>query len=298
MLKEPQIADLRLFTAVVKHASFVKAARELNLAQTTVSKRIAVLEQSLGTALLLRTTRSVSLTDAGQTVYDWSRRMLDHLSDLHDELADEVRQLQGPLRISASPRLGKDYVAPALSRLKQRFSGLEIWLELINRPVNLIDEGFHLDIRSGNTTDNHLIGHRIVDAARILCAAPGYLEQAGQLNHPADLEHHQCLLFRDRNEPFGVWTLQGPNGNEDIRITGSMASNDNDVIRSWAEAGHGIMIAADWFVASSLAAGRLQRVLPDWQQQVDVWAISAQRSSQSVRVRLVLEYLRYEMNRP
>lgn len=295
MLNEPSLSDLRLFTVVVKHASFVKAAHALSLAQTTVSKRVAILEEALGVKLFQRTTRTVKVTDEGLKVYQWAQKILDAVSDMQEELAVGQIELKGPIRVSASSRLGRDYVAPALSKMKRRFPGMDIWLELMDRRVDLLAEGFHLDVRSGNAEEPHLIGHRIANSSRVLCAAPAYLNKKSPPQTLADLGQHQCLLFRDRGEPFGKWKLKGPRGWEEVQVTGDLASNDNDVVLGWAHDGHGVMIGADWFVATSLEEGRLERVLPDWQQPVDVWAISTLRTNQSAKVRLFIEHLKAEM---
>jgi LysR family transcriptional activator of dmlA len=295
MINEPQLSDLRLFAVVAKHASFVKAAHALALAPNTVSKRVAMLEEALGVKLLQRTTRTVKVTDDGLKVYQWAQKILDAVSDMQGELAGHHGELTGPVRVSASSRLGRDYVAPALSKMKRRFPGIEVWLELMDRRVDLLGEAFHMDVRSGNAHEPNVIGHRVAKSVRFLCASPAYLKRQGQPQSLADLAQHQCLLFRDRGEPFGVWKLKGPRGWEEVRVTGDLASNDNEVVMGWAHDGHGIMIGADWFVAQSLAQGKLQRILPDWQQPVDVWAISTQRSNQSAKVRIIIEYLKEEM---
>lgn len=295
MLNDLPISDLRLFTVVVKHASFVRAAHVLGLASTTVSKRVAMLEEALGVKLLQRTTRTVKVTDEGLEVLQWAHKILDAVSDMQEALAADQVELKGPIRVSASSRLGRDFVAPALSKMKRRFPGMDIWLELMDRRVDLLGEGFHLDVRSGNAEEPHVIGHRIADSARVLCAAPAYLKKRGAPQTLADLGQHPCLIYRDRGEPLGVWRLQGPRGWEEVRVTGDLASNDNDVVLGWAHDGHGIMIGADWFVAKSLAQGLLERVLPAWQQPVDVWAISTLRTHQSAKVRLFIEHLKAEM---
>ena len=296
MLNEPSFSDLRIFSLVVKHASFTNAAKVLNLAPTTVSKRVAAFEEALGVKLLLRTTRSVRMTDDGSKVFQWSQKILETMHDMQEDLAVDQGELTGPIRISASSRLGRDYVAPALSKLKWRYPGIDVWLEIMDRRVDLMGEEFHLDVRSGNADEPNVIGHRIGQSSRILCAAPAYLEKHGSPRTLADVGQHQCLLFRDRNEPFGIWRLMGPTGYQDVRVTGELASNDNDVVLSWAHNGHGIMIAADWFAAKSIKEGRLKRILSSWHQPVDVWAISTLRTNQSAKVRIFIEYLKSEMD--
>ena len=295
MIKTPNLSDLSLYVLVVKHASFIGAATESNLAQATVSKRIALLEASLGVKLLLRTTRTVKVTDEGMKVYHWAQRIFEAVTDMQDDIATTAQEITGPLRISASPRIARDFVAPALAKLKGSYPSLDIWLETVDRKVDLMQEDFHLDVRSGITDEPNLIGYKIAEASRILCASPQYLAQHGTPESADDIKDHQCLLFRDRNEPFGLWDLQGPNGNQAIRIRSELASNNNEIVLDWAIKGQGIMMAADWFLAPHIQRGELVRVLPNHHQPVGIWAISTQRSNQSAKVEVFLEYLKQEV---
>ncbi len=297
MLDSLRIADLLTFKRVVQHGGFSAASRAENIPQTTISKRIAGLEAALGVKLLHRTTRQVSLTDEGKRFYQWAHKLLDDTAEMADELVAGKGEPRGPLRISASARLGRDYVAPALARLKTRYPQLDIWLEIVNRPVNLVDEDLHLDIRTGQPNEPHLISHRLFESSRILCAAPSYIARHGAPASLSEVRNHRCILFKDRNEPLGEWRLEGPNGWESVSIHSDLASNDNEVVLSWAQSGFGIMLGTDWFFARSLKAGSLQRVLPDWRQPADVWAVSASRASQSAKLRVFIGELKEEMHR-
>jgi LysR family transcriptional regulator, transcriptional activator for dmlA len=295
---DPLLGDLRLFCAVARRCSFVTAARDMQASQTLVSKRVAVLEKSLGVKLLHRTTRRVGLTDEGGKVYDWARRILEQVEEMRGELTEGGGEPQGPLRISSSALLGRRMVAPALSALKRRFPGVEIWLELLDRRVDLVGEGFHLDVRVGDATEPSLIGHRIATSSRILCASPGYLRRHGTPRTPADLSQHDCVLLRERNEPFGTWRLQSTQGTREaagVKVGGSMATNDYAVVLQWAQDGHGIVLGGDWAFTDSLAAGQLQRVLPQWHQPADIVAVSSLRSAQSAKVRLCVEALKEQL---
>lgn len=294
MLNNLRLSDLALFRLVAKNSSFIAAAREAKLSQTTVSKRIAVLEDELGVKLLHRTTRTVKVTDEGLKVFHWSHHILNSLEGMHDDLAITKGEPNGPIRISSSPRLGRDYVAPALSKLKKQFAGIDVWLEIMDRRVDLIQDEFHLDIRSGEPQESHLIGHNIMNSSRILCAAPSYIDKRGSPQSLNDISNHQCILYRDRNEPFGVWTLKGPRGWDTVNANGELASNDNDVVLGWAHDGHGIMLASDWLFAPSLRDRKLVRVLPSLHQPANISAVSSSRTSQSAKVRLCIEYLKEE----
>ena len=295
MDNDPQLQDLRLFCIVARRASFVQAAREAKTSQTLVSKRIALLEQALGVKLLHRTTRRVNLTDEGVKAFEWAQRILGDVEEMRGDIASGARELRGPIRISSSARLGREVVAPALSRLKRRYPGVDVWLELLDRRVDLIGEGFHLDIRAGDVAEPGLFAHRIAASSRILCAAPDYVARHGMPRMAADLANHDCVLLRERSEPFGTWRLSGPRGPESVKVSGSLASNDIDIVLRWVHDGHGIVMGADWLFAPSLASGSLVRVLPDWHQPADVHAVSSARSAQSAKVRICIEFLKEQM---
>lgn len=297
MLDEIRLADLRTFSLVVRHGGFSSTARATDIPQTTISKRVAVLEEAVGAKLIHRTTRQFNLTDEGKRVYEWAQKILDDATEMGNELSTSKREPHGPLRISASTRLGRSYVAPVLALMKSKYPHLNIWLEIVDRRVDLVKEGLHLDVRTGEPTEPHLIGHRIHESARILCASPKYLTRRKAPTNLTDLRNHECILFKDRNEPLGVWRLKGPKGWETVGIQSELASNDNEVVLDWAKKGLGIMLATDWFFAQSLQSGQLTRVLPDWQEPADVWAVSTSRTPQSAKIKVFLDLLRQEMKK-
>lgn len=295
MDKYPALQDLRLFSFVARHASFAAGAREAGVSQTLMSKRIALLEQALGVTLLRRTTRKVNLTDEGAKVLAWAQRLLDDVEDMREDLARGAGDPQGPVRLCSSARLGREVVAPALSRLKRRYPAMDVWLELLDRRVDLIGEAFHLDVRAGEVTEPNLIGHLIAPNARILCASPEYLARHGAPARFADVAAHPCVLLREREDPFGTWRLTGPDGPETVKAGGSLASNDIDVVLRWACDGHGIVMSSRWLLAPSLARGQLVHLLPQWEQRADIVAVSTVRSAQSAKVRLCVEALQEQM---
>lgn len=295
MDREPALSDLRLFCFVARRASFAAGAREAGVSQALMSKRIAQLERTLGVALLRRTTRKVNLTEEGAKVLARAQRILDDVDELRDDLARVAGEPQGPIRICSSARLGREVVAPALSRLKARYPAMDVWLELLDRRVDLIGESFHLDVRAGEVAEPHLIGHLIGHNARILCAAPGYLARFGAPSSLSDLASHPCVLLRERQDPFGTWRLTGPGGPQSVKASGTLASNDIDVVVRWACDGHGILMSSQWLLAPSLAQGALVRLLPEWEQSANLYAVSTVRSAQSAKVRLCVEALRQQI---
>ena len=296
MLNEFLVRDLRLFCLVVRKSSFVTTAEESGSSPTYVSKRIRMLESTLGVKLLHRTTRQVRISDEGETVYRWAQKILKDIESMSDELSGARVNPKGTVRISSSPRLGREHIAPIVSMLERRYPDLIIWLELMDRRVRLIEEDFDLDIRVGEVQEPGLIPHHIAKTPRILCASPQYVQQKGHPKTLQDLVHHDCLVFREREEPFGVWRLEGPEGWETVKVTGPLASNHSDVALRWALDGQGIILVSDWNIDQNLADGSLEHILPSWRQPADVWAVSAARSNQSAKVRVCIDFLKEQLN--
>lgn len=289
---EWELIDLRVLCAVARRASFTAAATDLGISIAYVTKRIAHLERALATPLFLRTTRRVSITAQGEVVYTWARKVLQAADDLDQEVAQARGALAGTLRVSTSHRLGTKHIAPIMALMRKAHPGLDVWLELVDRRVDLIAEGFDIDIRVGEVREPHLVAHKMATSSRILCAAPGYLQQRGQPATLAELSQHDCLLFRDRDRPFTTLHLQGPQGDEAIDVAGLMGSNQSDVVQRWAEEGLGITLLSRWDLARALREGTLVQVLPQYQQSADVYAAMPTRSSQSAKLQVCLNFLR------
>ncbi|MBP0637490.1 LysR family transcriptional regulator [Cupriavidus sp. AcVe19-6a] len=293
---DPFLRDLRLFCTVARRASFIAAAQETGISPAHVSKRIAMLEAMLGARLFHRTTRRVSVTAEGESAFAWAQKILEDVDGMLEAVGGAGGEARGQLRIATSLRLGRRHVAPVLSLLRQQHPGLEVWLELLDRRVDLIGEQFDLDIRVGEVHEPHLIASRIATGSRVLCAAPAYLARRGMPEHPSDLPRHDCLLLRERDQAFGVWRLQGEGGNwETTKVTGPMASNVADVTHEWALEGYGIIMASVWDVAAAVRAGDLVRVLPGWHHPSDIWAVTSARASASARMRVCLAFLKAQL---
>lgn len=288
----PNLEDLAVFVQVAKRASFAAAASELGMSTAFISKRIRLLEQNLGVRLLHRTTRRVSVSEDGERVYHWALRILDSVQRMGDEVSALHREPSGQLRIASSLGLGRRFVAPALSELAARYPQLDIRLDVHDRLVDLVAEGVDLDIRVGNEIAANLIAKPLAKNRRVLCAAPGYLERRGTPRSLAELTSHDCLVIKERDHPFGVWHLEGPSGEENVKVTGPLSSNHGEVVHQWCLDGRGILLRSWWDVHDSLADGRLVQVLPEYQQQADIWAVHAAPLASSARVRVAVEFFR------
>jgi LysR family transcriptional activator of dmlA len=284
--------DLRVFIHAARRASFAAAAQELGASPAYVSKRIALLEDTLKVKLFHRTTRNVTVTERGELMLAWAQRVLDVYEQLDGALEDTQTEIRGGLRIAASSGLGRNHVAPVLSELVKMHPGLEIDLEILDRSVDLVNEEIDIDVRVGDVREHYLIPHNLARGRRILCASPEYLRMRKEPESIADLARHSCLLIRERNETFGRWSLQGADGTRNVRVSAALASNHGDVIKRWALEGHGIMLRSYWDVAESLSRGDLVHLLRKFWQPADVWAVTKIRSDNSAKTRVCIRHLR------
>ncbi len=292
-----QLDDLRVFCLAARKASFAATAMELGTSPAFVSKRIAILEQALGVTLFHRAARRVTVTDDGERVYASAQQIFQGVEDLGETVAGGRLDPRGALRVTTSFRLGRKHIAPALSLLAQRYPALDITLDVVDRRVDLISENIDLDVRVAEVQEPHLVAHRIAESTRVLCAAPSYLERRGLPASIAELSQHDCLVLRDRNQPFGVWRLTGPDGDEKVKVTGRLSSNNAEIVRGWAIDGHGILLPSRWDVHADLIAGRLVQILPAYWQPADIWAASTVRLSHSAKVRVCVRFLQEQLAR-
>lgn len=291
MKHTPLLDDLRLFCQVAHKTSFAATALELGISKAVVSKRIGVLEAALQVRLLHRTTRRVSVTDHGEIVRQWAQRILEDVEQMGEAVAQSKLQPQGVLRICSSSGFGRNRLGPALSQLARQYPDLKIQLELLDRPVDLLGEGFDLDIRIGVVHEPVLIAHRIANNQRVLCAAPAYLARRGTPDTLAQLREHDCIVIRERDQDGRRWKLQGPHGEETVKVDGPLSANNGEIVHQWALDGHGIILRSVWDVESSMAQGKLLRILPAYQQAADVWAVTTSRLSNSAKVRACVQFL-------
>jgi LysR family transcriptional activator of dmlA len=263
----------------------------MGVSKALISKRIAVLESMLQARLLHRTTRKVSATESGHIVYQWAQRILEDAEQMAEAISSSKIVPRGVLRVCTSSGFGRNHVSRAVSAMAQRYPELEFQLELLDRPVDLVREGFDLDIRIGAVHEESLITKLIARNARVLCASSSYLEQWGTPARLADLAHHKCIVIRERDQEFGRWKLEGSDGAETVRISGPLSANNGEIAHRWAIDGHGIVLRSMWDVGPSLKRGELKRVLPEYQQDANVWAVYPSRLSTSAKVRVCVQFL-------
>ncbi|MGO0629151.1 LysR substrate-binding domain-containing protein [Pseudomonas sp. SAR267] len=288
----PSLDDLDIFLQVARRASFAAVAEARGMSAAFVSKRIRLLEADLGVRLLHRTTRRVTVSEEGERVYQWAQQIFEALQRMGDDLDAGQREPAGQLRIASSLGLGRRMVAPALSALTSRYPRLDIRLDVHDRLMDLAAEGVDLDIRVGDQIAPNLIAKRLARNWRVLCAAPDYLARRGTPKSLADLASHDCLVIKERDHPFGLWHLEGPAGEETVRVTGALSSNHGEVVHQWCLDGRGIVLRSWWDVHDSLVDSRLVQVLEGYRQSADIWAVYTAPLAGSAKVRVAVEFFR------
>jgi DNA-binding transcriptional LysR family regulator len=283
--------ELVAFHSVVKHSSFAKAADELSLSPSGVSRIVTRLEERLGVRLVQRTTRSLSLTEAGAAFYARASQILADLLDAEAEVQKATAQPRGNLRITASIGFGQLYVSPLLELILERFPELSLDLTLTNRFVDIIDEGIDLAIRIGALSDSRLIARRLCNNQRVLVASPSYLARRGVPTRPDELTEHDVVIFTGFAKAR-EWKLVGPDGTISVAVSGRIATNNLDVLTHAAKKGLGITVGPTMAVNQALLSGELVRVLEPYEFEPSaIFAVYPSARQLSTKVRAVVDFL-------
>ncbi len=296
--KLPNIEDLEVFVQVAQRSSFVAAAKDLGVSPAYVTKRVRMLETSLGATLFHRTTRRVVVSEDGERTYHWAQKVLDDVDHLVEEIGTKRKTPRGTLRVCSSFGFGRRVVAPALSGLGAKYPGLQVRFEVFDRLVDVGAEGFDLDIRIGDEISPHHIAKRLGANHRVLCASPAYLKKQGKPKTLAELANHDCLIIRERDHPFGVWRLRAGSKEAAVKVRGPLSSNNGEIVVRWAVDGRGIILRSVWDVGPLLKRGELMRLLPEWTQEANVWAVYPARLETSAKVRVCIDWLQAAINSP
>lgn len=294
----PLPKDLNVFLTVIRKQSFAAAADELGQSPAYVSKRIGVLESTLKTRLLHRTTRRLVLTDDGERTRRWAMRILTDFDDMVDDLTQAQQVPRGLVHICSTFGFGRKLVAPAIALLAEKYPELEARLEVFDRSVDIIREGFDLEIRVGEDLPQQHICKLLKPNVRVLCAAPKYLEKRGTPQTIEELQTHDCLVLKERNSSFGIWNLTRQGKTSSVTMGGPLSTNNGEIVLFWARQGCGIVLRSLWDAEPFLESGELVQVLPEYTQEANIWAVYPNRLSHSAKLRVCVEFLESYLNQP
>jgi len=270
--------------------SFAGGARALGLSTSHVSRAIARLENRIQTQLFFRTTRKVTLTDTGRALVEQFRRIIQERDDAFATIGDGG-ELQGELRLTCSTALGERFVAPIVRRFAAESPDLRVIIELTNRLVDLVAEGFDLAIRTGHLSDSRLIGTRVASRRLYLCGSPAYLDRRGRPGTIADLSRHECLIGT-----AGTWHFRADGIDHVFRPKGRWRCNSGAAVVDAALADMGLCQLPEFYVLPHIETGELETVLDDVRaNDQPIWAVYPQRRHLLPKVRKLVERLRQEL---
>ena len=282
-----QLAALATFVRVVETGSLSKAARSLPSSLTSVSRQLSALEQHFGTQFVRRTTRRLTLTDEGRMLYERAKAVLAELKQVEAALSANRQEPTGRLRISAPTLIGRALIAPLLAEFLRLYPSVSIDLQLVDRVVDMLEEDIHVALRIGHLPDSQHIVRKLTDIQMIVCAAPLYLKQRGIPVTPAELSGHDCLAFSEA-PGVGEWRFgREARSQSNTAISARLWVNSLDALVLAAEQGAGVVRVPSWLVKRELSAGRLVRILKDFEPPaapLNVLFQSARLASPKTRV--------------
>ncbi len=286
-----RLTSIEAFVRVVESGSFVAAAEVLGISQAMVSRHVQGLESRLGTRLLQRTTRRLSLTEAGAAYFERSQQLLRDLEEMDASVASQTQQPRGTLRVNAPVVFGTRHLSRLLAEYSARFPEVTVELSLNDRFIDLVEEGVDLAIRIGTLAESRLVARRLCPIRLVVCGSPAYLARYGRPHTPADLAAHNCLGYtytRGGHE----WPMVGPDGPVNIPVRGSLRANHGEVLYQAAIDGMGLALQPTFIAGEALERGQLESVMPDYRPaELSAYAVFQSRKFLSAKVRTFVDFL-------
>ncbi len=283
---------ITVFTRVVEAGSFARAAERLGVSVSSVSRQVAELEAHLDARLLNRTTRRLSLTESGRAFHERCVQLLADLEEAEQSAHAATLTPRGTLRLTAPVTFGARHLAPAIAAFVGRHPQMRLDIELSDRAVDLVDEGFDAAVRIGNIGSQNLVGRKVGATRLVCCAAPAYVARHGEPETPEDLAAHACLTY-EYAPVRNTWSFRDRQGRErSVRVGGPIHANNGRFLEALAVAGVGIACEPDFIVGPDVAAGRLVALLPDYAPAAtSIYVVYPSRRHLSAKVRVFTDFL-------
>jgi DNA-binding transcriptional LysR family regulator len=287
-----RLRAFEVFVTVVSRGGFARAADALGTSPANVTRYVNELEAHLGTRLLNRSSRTLSLTEAGETLYARSKSILDEVAETEGLVSSASVEPRGRLRINAPVSFGIQYLAPLWPVFMRQYPGIELDVGLIDRVVDIVDEGYDLAIRISRAGSTSHAARKLATSQNILCASPDYLARHGLPHTPADLAGHRCIGYTYASTG-DEWQLADARGKaHPVKVDCHMHTNNGDTARAAALAGQGVIWQPTFLIGRDLREGKLVRVLPEYRlPDIDILALYPSRRHLSARVRVMIDFL-------
>ena len=293
------VSELMVFAKVVETGSFSKAAQKLQLAKSSVSKKVAALEAKYQVNLIKRSTRKLQVTDAGQALYRHCQQLEQDIAAAEAQLTQLTGEPQGHLRVSAPPLFGQFYLSPLVPEFLLRYPEIQLELQFTEKYSDLISDRFDLLIRMGEQPDSSMIGQKLTEEPGVICAAPSYLQANAAPANPMELSEHNVLLWqtleekRLRTQPLGKEAFSNNGERHIVSTHGNLCSNDIRVLKEATCNGVGVGILPRSFVEPELADGQLVELLADYPRPpVPVYILYSRHSKMSAKQRAFIDLLK------
>jgi DNA-binding transcriptional LysR family regulator len=286
-----QLDDMRIFVATVDALNFTTAANRLRLSKQFVSRRVAALEADLGVRLLVRNTRKLTVTDLGLEFFERAKRILAEVGEAERAMSDRRTELRGMLRVSAPMSFGMVHLSPLVAEFLGEHPDVRLDMDLSDRTVDVIGEGFDMALRIGRLQDSTLIAQKIIDVRMVACCSPGYRRRRQAPATPADLPQHACLPYGQEGRALWEFIVDGAPILPDVQ--GPLRSNNGELLRDAAIAGLGIAYLPDFIAQKAIDGGLLVEVLTAYMPPMRaLHAVYPQHRQSSVTIRAFTQFLR------
>jgi len=287
-----RLSGMRVFAQVVEAKSFSAAAERLGISKSLASRHVSALERDLSVKLLNRSTRRLTLTEAGSVFYEHCARIVQEAALAEERVARTQAEPAGMVRMTAVPAFAVRHVLPALTEFNRRFPKIRVSLSCSNRTLDLGDEGFDLGIRVAFSPAPNLVARKLAPNRSVLCASPAYLERHGTPRRVEDLGRHECVLFPPL-APKDVWTLQDDKQQLTVKVAGNFQTDDMDVVRAAVVAGLGVGILPAYMAADALRQGELVALLRQFSPQPEsaIYLVYFPNRTLPSRVRALIDFL-------
>jgi DNA-binding transcriptional LysR family regulator len=282
---------METFVCVVEAGTFSAAARRLNVGQPAVSKTIALLEERLSVRLLLRSTRGLTPTEAGQAFYSRAKRAIEEAEEAELAARGAATNLTGRLRVCAAVTFARLHIVPAIGQFLEAHPELNIDLVLDDRNVDLLEEGIDIALRIGPLEDSSMTARKIGEVPRLVVGTPAYFERAGIPTTPADLSAHQAIVYSQRGGG-STWTFRRNGSEVAVVVSGRVAITAAEGLRAAVLANLGLAVVSEWMFSPELKNGQVCSVLDDWHlPPVELWAVFPAGRMVSAKTRAFLDFL-------
>ncbi len=266
-MKIENVADLNVLLQTARRGTLTAAAHELGVTPAAASATLKRLEAQLGARLFERSTRAMRLTPQGQLLLDYSTRAFELLEEAQSLLSEDRGALVGTLRVAAPSDLARTMLLPWVDEFLRAHPGLHLALSVSDQPLDVLRDEVDVAIRYGALADSRLIARQLAPSRPVLCASPGYLRSRPPPESPQDLQSHNCLTFKRAGRRHQVWRFCRQGRWTEVRVGGDRSVDDASLAREWAVAGAGILLKSVFDVRHDLDAGRLVRLLPEWETE-------------------------------